>query len=280
VMPGPSSERVKISGSAAYFNQEAEKYDSAYDAYTPGGYALRVRQQRVLELLDRRGGKALDVGCGAGRMAAPLIDMGYEFWGVDAAPAMIEQCERRYHGSPRAHFSVGDAHKLEFDDAVFDVVICMGVIDRIQNWELAIAEMARVLKPGGSLIISFPNLSSPYAWWKNFVFYPAMAVVRPLYFWLIRRPRPSTLYNRVDLRGRLLLLATFARLQTARAVTRFFERQALRVTDVVYYNFTLFLSPLDELFPLLSLHISEKIEQWRSGRFRWIGAGYIIKAHK
>src|SRR5579883_3363244 len=213
-------------------------------------------------------------------MAAPLIDMGYEFWGVDAAPAMIDQCRQRYRDDARAHFSVGDAPENTFEDASFDAVLCMGVIGRIQNWEAAIAEMARVLKPGGTLIVTFPNLSSPYAWWKNFVFYPAMAIIRPLYFRLSRRPPPAALYNRVDLRGRLSLLASFATLQTARAVTRFFDGLGLPVTDVVYYNFTLFLSPFDELFPALSLRLSERTERLRFGRFQWIGAGYIVKADK
>lgn len=264
--------------SATYFNQAAEKYDAAYDARTPGGYALRVRQQRVLELLEPGGGKVLDVGCGAGRMAVPLIQRGYEFWGVDAAPAMVEQCQQRHRDESRAHFSVGDARRLAFDDATFDVVLCMGVIDRLPDWDAAIGEMTRVLKPGGSLIVSFPNLASPYAWWKNFVFYPAMAVVRPLYFRLIRRPPPSALYNRVDPRGRLQLLATFARLQTAGAVRRLFEERGLPVTALVHYNFTLFLSPLDELFPALSLRLSERLEPWRATRLRWIGAGFIVKA--
>ena len=275
-----SSEGVAGQGSAAYFNQEAEKYDAAYDANTPGGYALRVRQQRVLELLGGRGGKVLDVGCGAGRMAAPLLDLGYEFWGVDAAPTMIEECRNRYRDTSRVHLSVADAHRIEFDDALFDAVICMGVIDRIQNWESAIAEMARVLKPGGTLIVTFPNLASPYAWWKNFIFYPAMAIIRPLYFRMTRRPPPSALYNRVDPKGRLSLLASFAKLQTASAVTRAFGGLELPVTEVVYYNFTLFLSPLDEWLPRLSMRLSERIEHLRSGGLRWIGAGYIVKARK
>ncbi|MGH2459506.1 MAG: class I SAM-dependent methyltransferase, partial [Chloroflexota bacterium] len=207
-------------------------------------------------------------------------ELGDEFWGVDAAPAMIDQCRRRYQDTPRAHFSVADAHRLEFDDASFDAVICMGVIDRMPSWESAIAEMARVLKPGGTLIVTFPNLTSPYAWWKNFVFYPAMAVIRPLYFGLIRRPPPSALYNRVDLRGRLSLLVSFARLQTAQAVTRAFGELGLPVTDVVYYNFNLFLSPLDEWFPQASMRLSKRIEHLRSSGPRWLGAGYIVKARK
>lgn len=270
----------RIVDSAAYFNQAAEKYNAAYDAPTPGGHALRTRRERVLELVDRAGGKALDVGCGAGRMAPALVDLGYQFWGVDAAPAMIDEGRRRYGDRANTHFSVGSAQRLDFDDAVFDLVLCMGVIDRIQNWEKAIAEMTRVLRPGGALIISFPNLLSPYAWWKNFVFYPVMASIRPLYFRLTRRPQPPSLYNRVDPLGRLSLLATFARLQTAAAVTGHLSGKGLRVSAPVYYNFTLFLSPLDEWFPNPSLRVSERIEAWRFGPGRWLGAGFIVKAIK
>jgi ubiquinone/menaquinone biosynthesis C-methylase UbiE len=277
-MESSPSVSAPASGSAAYFNQAVDVYDSAYDANTPGGYALRVRQQRVLDLLDGPGGKALDVGCGAGRMASALTDRGYDFWGVDAAPAMIELARRRHSANPRAHFHVADAHALAFEDGSFDVVICMGVIDRIQDWESAILEMIRVLRPGGALIISFANLLSPYAWWKNFVFYPTMAFLRPFYYRLRGQPAPVSLYNRVDPRGHLSLLASLARLQTDKAVLEFLHRLNLHGTDVVYYNFNLFLSPLDEWMPRWSVALSQRIERLRFGPLRWLGAGYVVKA--
>lgn len=267
-------------GSTPYFNQVAEEYASRYGAQTPGGYALRVRQQRVLELLDRRGGKALDVGCGPGRMAPDLLSMGYEFWGVDAAPAMIEQCVRHLGTTPRAHFSVGDAQSLAFDDGFFDCVICMGVIDRIENWQPALAEMIRVLKADGALVVSFPNLVGPYAWWKNFVFYPVVAWLRPLYCGLMRRQQPPSLYGHAAPRNHVSLLASFAKLQTAHGATTFMTKLGVQVMNVEYYNFTLLLPPLDELLPGWSLRLSESLERLRFGRLRWLGAGFIVKARK
>ncbi len=267
-------------GSASYFNQVAEEYMARYDAETPGGYALRIRQQRVLELLDARGGKALDIGCGPGRMAPDLISRGYEFWGVDAAPAMIELCKQQFGSLPGTHFSVSDARKLLFEDNHFDCVICMGVIDRIGDWESAIAEMVRVLKPGGVLIISFPNLLSPYAWWKNFVFYPVVALLRFIYYRLRKRLQPPSLYNRVNPRGHVSLLASFAKLQALHVTTGFLAQREMQGTNVVYYNFNMLLSPLDEIFPNVSLMLSDKLERLRFGRLRSLGAGFIIKARK
>lgn len=268
------------SGSAFYFNKVAEEYATRYDANTPGGYALRVRQERVLEVLDKRGGKALDVGCGPGKMAHPLLEMGYEFWGVDAAPAMIDLCERDFANTPRTYFSVNDARKLDFADNFFDCVMCTGVIDRVENWHAAFAEMVRVLKPNGTLIISFPNLVSPYAWWKNFIFYPGVALLRPVYYAIKRRSQPPSLYDKAHPRERIDLLKTFARLETASAVTRMMSQAGAHVINVVYYNFTLFLSPLDEIFPQASMKQSESLEHLRLGKLRWLGAGYIVNARK
>lgn len=266
-------------GSAAYFNEVAEEYTSRYDAQTPDGYALRVRQQRVLELLDQSGGKALDVGCGPGRMVPDLLRLGYEFWGVDAAPAMIQQCEQQWGKNVRTHFAISDASKLEFDTGVFDCVICMGVIDRVENWQSALAEMIRVLKVDGVLVISFPNLISPYAWWKNFIFYPVVAAARPLYYKLARQPIPVSLYNRVNSGGRTWV-TPLAHLQTERAVSQSIRGLGMQVTDVVYYNFTLLLPPLDEFFPQLSMRLSKALERLRFGKLKWLGTGFVIQALK
>ena len=186
---------MQLSGSASYFNEMAEEYTLSYRSQSPMGYALRVRQQRVLELLDTSGGKVLDVGCGPGMLAVELLNLGHKVWGVDAAPAMIDLCRKQPGESGHAHFAVGDATNLAFPDGFFDAVTCIGVIDRIPTHKSVLREMTRVVKRNGTLIISFPNLLSPYAAWKLFVFYPTVALLRPIYYHLIRRPQPLSQYS-------------------------------------------------------------------------------------
>ncbi|HWP49023.1 MAG TPA: class I SAM-dependent methyltransferase [Candidatus Limnocylindrales bacterium] len=257
----------KNKGSIAYFDQVAADYFQRYYENSPGGYALRVRQEKVLELLDKPTGKLLDVGCGPGVMVPKLINLGFEFWGVDASPRMIEQCHKAFGKVNRAHFTVGNATALAFADEFFDVILCMGVIDRIKDYETAIQEMSRVLKPGGTLLITFTNLLSPHAAWRNFVFYPMMACLRPLYYGLTRRPQPPA-------------LVSLARLYTQNAATRLVTKYCGRVTDVVYFYINLFLSPLDELFPRWAVWTAERLEPLCSGKLKWLGASFIVKAKK
>jgi SAM-dependent methyltransferase len=69
-----------------FLGERADEYTRAYARETPGGFALRVRQRRVLELFDKAGGKVLDVGCGPAEVVQPLLSLGCQFWGVDPSP--------------------------------------------------------------------------------------------------------------------------------------------------------------------------------------------------
>jgi len=71
---------------------------------------------------------------------------------------MIEQCYKNFSGDDRAHFAVGNATGLPFEDGFFDAVTCLGVIDRIEQYPVALREMARVLKEDGTLIVAVGNL--------------------------------------------------------------------------------------------------------------------------
>lgn len=257
-----------------YFSQVAESYFARYDEQSPGGYALRERKRRVLELVNGVKGKVLDVGCGPGVMVRDILDLGCEFWGVDASPGMVAECQRRFGQVQEAHFSVADATSLEFPDNYFDVVMCMGVIDRIQAFESAIREMARIVKHNGTILISFPNVLSPYAAWKKFVFYPAAALLRPVYFTVARRPKPPTLYSSFT------KLYSAHTVDTPRSATQLMTKYNFEVTDVVYCYFNVFLSPLDELFPRSALRLTKKLERLRFGRMKWLGAGFVLKAQK
>lgn len=257
-----------LPGAARYFDEVAEEYASRYRARSPGGHALRVRQQRVLELLEPPGGKVLDAGCGPGILARELLDLGYEVWGLDAAPGMIEQCRRRFGRAARARFVLGDVAGMTFPDGFFDAATCIGVIGLVKAYESAVKEMARVVKPGGTLLISFPNALSPYAAWKRFVFYPTVALLRPAYYALAGRPQPPAL----DVSVRTL--------HTLTGATQLMARYGAEVTDVAYWDLNVFLSPLDELFPRRALQAAQRMERSRSGKLRWLGTGFILKAKK
>jgi ubiquinone/menaquinone biosynthesis C-methylase UbiE len=254
----------KVLAGDGYLAEMADKYARAYSEETPGGFALRVRRQRVLELFDKREGKVLDVGCGPGEMVQPLLGLGCEFWGVDPSMRMIEMCRSRFRETREAHFTLGQASQLSFPDNFFDAVLCMGVIDSMKNVRPAIGEMLRVLKPGGTLIATFPNRDSPYVLWKGYVFYPVIS--------LIRRLTSRQVSNDPVFIKRSLFTP-----QSASELVCAAGGRALRIVGH-FYN--VLLSPLDEIWPGGTLWLNRRLEQIRDGKMDRLAAGFILKARK
>ena len=252
-----------------FFDERAEDYSREYDDETPGGYALRVRRQRVLMLFDQPGGRVLDVGCGPGVMAQDLVDKGCDFWGLDPSSKMIEIGRRRFPENDHIHFLSGDAMGLGLPDGLFDAVLCMGVIDALPDRRQAVREMLRVLKPGGTLIVTFTNLRSPYAWWKNFVFYPAVSI------WHALRARLGD--TRLKAARKQRLGGKTRALYTERAARELLRSEGAEVLQTACYYFNVFLSPLDELFPSFALWVTKKLEEGAWPRPDWIAAGVIVK---
>jgi ubiquinone/menaquinone biosynthesis C-methylase UbiE len=267
VRPGQTRRDIAGAGSLPFFDAINASWLPRYDADTPGGYALRVRKQRVIELLDKRGGNLLDVGCGAGVMAQDAVTRGFRFWGLDGSPKMIEVCRATFARRPETHFLVGSATSLEFPDDFFDVVLCMGVIDHVADYPVAVREMLRVLRPGGQAIISFPNRHNLYSVWRNSVFYPLLRMLRKPYYALKGKPAPPALTSR-------------ATLFSERQIVRLFRDLGSEVRDVVYFNFNICLSPLDEILPHTATRIAEKLESRRSGTWRRLGCGFLVSARK
>ena len=109
----------------------------------------------LFELLGPVAGKALlDVGCGDGAFASELTQRGAAVTGVDPDPAMIAVA-RRQPGSENILLLLveGRAEALPFPDAKFDQVLAVTTLCFIPDAERAVAEMARVLKPKGLLVI-------------------------------------------------------------------------------------------------------------------------------
>ena len=114
-----------------------------------------LERQLLFELLSSVADKALlDVGCGDCALASELSRRGAIVTGLDADPVMIAAARRRFEiEGTQLHLIEGQAERLPFDDAVFDRVVAVTVLCFVQDAARAVAEMARVLKPGGRLVI-------------------------------------------------------------------------------------------------------------------------------
>lgn len=114
-----------------------------------------LEHELLFEMLGSVAGKTLlDVGCGDGALALDLARRGAIVTGLDPAPAMIAAARQRSEtAGMQTRFIDGKAEKLPLEDAAFDIVVAVAVLCFIEDVERAFAEMSRVLKPGGRLII-------------------------------------------------------------------------------------------------------------------------------
>ncbi|MFJ3408115.1 class I SAM-dependent methyltransferase [Promicromonospora sp. NPDC090134] len=92
------------------------------------------------------GSRVLDVGCGSGELLEHLQDLGARASGVDPATRMVELARARAVG---ADVRLGEAEHLPFDDGAFDAVLAVNAVQFADDVDDALAEIARVLTPGG-----------------------------------------------------------------------------------------------------------------------------------
>ncbi len=116
----------------------------------------RVFTRRVMLPWVMRGtqlsGDVLELGSGSGAMAMGLLVRypAVRLTATDVDPAMLEAAERRLaHFGDRIELREADATDLPFDDGSFDVVVSFIMLHHVIEWEAALGEIARVLRPGG-----------------------------------------------------------------------------------------------------------------------------------
>jgi SAM-dependent methyltransferase len=95
------------------------------------------------------------------RILAWACARGARAYGVDISEPIVVQARASFHGDP-LRCAVSDVRALPFRDASFDAIYSMGTIEHFDETEQAVAEIARVLKPGGRAIIGVPNRFDPF----------------------------------------------------------------------------------------------------------------------
>ena len=137
------------------FDRAATYYD-ATRGLTPGA------MQKVVALLTEEiGGRGpcLEVGIGTGRIGLTLWEAGVDMAGVDLSPAMLATLIAKTGGVPPFPLAVADATRLPFSDATFDVCLVCHVLHLIPEWRSSLGEMARVLRPGGRILVDAGSAS-------------------------------------------------------------------------------------------------------------------------
>jgi SAM-dependent methyltransferase len=102
----------------------------------------------------KQGEAVLDVGSRCGNWALLAAEAGGKVTGIDFSPGLLEAARAKLKAYPDARFELADVARLPFADASFDVVIDVMTLIFGADRETAVAEMARVLKPGGRIIWS------------------------------------------------------------------------------------------------------------------------------
>jgi SAM-dependent methyltransferase len=109
-----------------------------------------LNKPAFLELIPEPGRLTIEVGCGEGRVARELLALGHRVLGFDASPALARAATSHRVGFPVA---VADIAQLPITAGVADVVVCFMVLMDIEDLDGAVAELARVLAPGGTLCV-------------------------------------------------------------------------------------------------------------------------------
>jgi SAM-dependent methyltransferase len=259
-----------------FFREKVEDYDrlhySEERSFMSERLACMVDAVRSLNLPSTA--RVLEAGCGPGRLLAALEGAGYHTCGIDTSPQMLHLTTARLGQmvpARKARLSVAELEKLPFSDRSFDLVCTAGVVEYLQGDEAALAELARVLRPGGFLLYPITNASSPVLWFDGLV----EALKRqPLllgpFNWVWAR------LGRVAARPRHFRVRT----QSPHKTKRLIEQQGLTVAYEQYFYFLPVPHPIDRLFPDVSASVGRRMAWLAGTKAAAMAEGYLVIARR
>jgi SAM-dependent methyltransferase len=205
--------------------------------------SFRSQARAVLDRLPEGPGRVLDLGCGTGPLAPEVRGLGLGWIGLDRDPAMAAGARSRLAPDPAAA-AVGAAERLPFPDRTFAAVVALGLFEYLPDPEAALAEIRRVLVPGGAALLAVPRRDSPFR--------RGLAAVAPLLRALGRR-------DPFDLRAGRAVGAADACRWAAAAGLGVAEVRAVAPAIVPW--------PLDRLVPRLAAALASRLPE-RFGTIR------------
>lgn len=154
---------------SVFDDKKAGSYDPWYET-TTGRFIDAVETQLAMSMFTPQPGmKVLDVGCGTGNFSLKLASQEVAVTGIDISEEMLKLARRKAALNPelKLEFKWMDFNRLEFEDESFDGVISMTALEFAQDPARVYAEMYRVVKPGGQILIGV--ISSEGDWGRYYL---------------------------------------------------------------------------------------------------------------
>lgn len=123
-----------------------------------------TRFREVGRMIPRTAGKILDIGCADGTFTKVILENSKtkKIVGIDVLSSSVAYAKKRFARSKKLSFKVADAHRLPFLNKEFDAIFCLETLEHVENPEMVLAEVRRVLKDSGYIIVLVPS--------ENFLF--------------------------------------------------------------------------------------------------------------
>lgn len=234
------------------------------------------RMQYVLDFIPNAQSEkslALDLGCGGGVYVPYLTQKGYKVTALDISNKMVEKSRILCNTlSIEANIIIGDCSSTNFPDSYFDLILCVGLIEHQSENSPLLKEVNRILKLGGTLVLTFRNFLCPHIRFRylmaDFIHSGINAV---------RRMRGKKPLKRGD-DG--YTKSWDSREHSPFQLAREFRRHGFVVRSSRYSHFYFLPFPLDRKLGYIEFLISKKLEALSRSPLRWLGSTGVFLAKK
>lgn len=221
----------------------------------------------VISMLAGKSGQILDLGCAAGGGIPEFRARDFSVVGMDISSHMLRFARGRFANDQSVHFCRADADHLPFSSQSMDHVVCLGVFEFLSDYNAAVREIQRVLRPGGLAIFAVPSRISQCALGERL----ASLTVVPLWRSVKRLARRATAKAQVA-------PAFHRNLCVPWKFRKLLRHHGFQTLENRYSNFFIF--PLNR-FPPLDVRVASALEPLCSvPLLRCLASVYLVSARK
>jgi 2-polyprenyl-3-methyl-5-hydroxy-6-metoxy-1,4-benzoquinol methylase len=269
------------------FDTQATYWRDTYKEKDISDIIYQLRQAVALKYIDElslpKTTRVLEIGCGAGLMTAALAKRGFLVEAIDHSQSMVDltiEHAKQTDITNRINVCTGDIHELSYENQTFDLIIALGVIPWLHDFQKGLAEIARVITPCGHVILTMDNALRATTLFDPKTFPPAALIRSSIRRKLVKARLLSSWNPWIN--------APPYRQHSPKEFNRSLCEAGLTVMKSTSVGFGPFTFLGNRLFPNgVGMKIHQKLQQYADNRypfFRSAGSQYIVlatkKAHK